>query len=94
MFWFFVMKKHRYLSKRKVITGGICQLVEESLGDLYGVESLDDDALKKGLIRQARDLLVCHYFGSLLEFQREFLQPAATLLRILKTKERGKRLQG
>ncbi|XP_045464093.1 uncharacterized protein LOC123673564 isoform X3 [Harmonia axyridis] len=41
---------------------------------------------KKSLIRQARDLLVCEYYGSLERFENEFCVQAAKLLQFLKDK--------
>lgn len=57
-------------------------MVDRYFGDLY--ENYKHS--KKCLVRQARDLLVCEYRGSLQRFESEFCIPAAKLLQHLKVK--------
>lgn len=58
--------------------GGIEQLIDRNLGDLYADYDRHTRAV---LVRQARDMLVCTFFGDLPRFEREFLRPAAQMLR-------------
>lgn len=68
-----------------MVTGGISQLVDETLGGLY---EPFEDSLRRELVRQSRDILVCNYLGNLNQFHSDFLIPATALLKRFKEKER------
>ncbi|XP_014601576.1 PREDICTED: uncharacterized protein LOC106785530 isoform X1 [Polistes canadensis] len=54
--------------------GDVASLVRNLLGPIYG------DGVINLLIRQARDILVCAYYGNLENFVKSYLSPAAYLL--------------
>ncbi|KAK9717241.1 hypothetical protein QE152_g24264 [Popillia japonica] len=62
------------------LKSGVASLVEQYFGSLY----VNYKATKNTLIRQARDLLVCEYNGSLQKFEMEFCRPANKLLQFIK----------
>lgn len=83
------------LSKSKNKSCGIFYLTDNILFQVKGdVESLVDkyfgslyknyEQSKKGLVRQARDLLVCEYHGNLQRFESEFCAQAEKLLHYVK----------
>lgn len=65
-------------SANRQAAGGIEQLIDRNLGDLYADY---DRHTRTVLVRQARDVLVCTFYGDLQRFEREFLGPAAQMLR-------------
>ncbi|CAM1330128.1 PLEKHG4 (predicted), partial [Pycnogonum litorale] len=58
----------------------IAHLTESALRDLYE----PFDTYRAQIVRQARDIFVCSYFGDLSKFDEEFLKPAAELLKKFK----------
>lgn len=62
------------------VKGDVESLVDKYFGSLYR----NYEQSKRGLIRQARDLLVCEYLGNLQRFESEFCIPAQKLLEYLK----------
>ncbi|KAK4877373.1 hypothetical protein RN001_009879, partial [Aquatica leii] len=62
------------------VKGEVECLVDRYFGNLY--ENYKNS--RKCLVRQARDLLVCEYHGSLQRFETEFCVPAAKLLQHFK----------
>ncbi|XP_053971308.1 uncharacterized protein LOC128872533 isoform X1 [Hylaeus volcanicus] len=58
---------------------GVALLVESMLGPIYG------EGVINQLIRQARDILVCAYYGELEYFLKSYLSPAASLLAEVKS---------
>ncbi|XP_013778236.2 uncharacterized protein LOC106462819 isoform X2 [Limulus polyphemus] len=54
----------------------VARLTQSALSAIYHPFS----AVKKTLVRQARDILLCRFFGDFQKFKEEFLTPAASLL--------------
>ncbi|XP_025835924.1 uncharacterized protein LOC108740277 isoform X1 [Agrilus planipennis] len=60
----------------------VASLVDRYFGDIYW----NFQKTRKCLVRQARDVLVCEYHGSLQKFEEEFCIPASKLLQQIKNK--------